>query len=72
MPLHLGLRVKAGVLEQFASSEKNAIITMLQVVAHLADLRHALQVAADSNVLTISAPTQDAWEPPVLYSFKRK
>ena len=45
---------------------------MMQVVAHLAELRQALQVAADLSMMTILLPTQGVWEVPVIYPFNRK
>jgi SAM-dependent methyltransferase len=43
----LGLDVEVGTLEQFQSSERYDLISMIQVVAHFYDLRKALQVAME-------------------------
>lgn len=43
----LGLPVQAGALETLPTDEQYDLVSMIQVIAHFADLRRALQVAAD-------------------------
>jgi SAM-dependent methyltransferase len=43
----LGLQVRSCSLEQFQSAERYNLISMIQVVPHLYDLRSALQIAAE-------------------------
>lgn len=42
----LGLRVDTGSLETFQTGERFDLVTLIQVVAHFADLRQAFQVAS--------------------------
>lgn len=43
----LGLSVQAGALETFSTNETYDLVSMIQVIAHFADVRRALQIAAD-------------------------
>lgn len=42
----LGVTVQAGALEMLRSTETYDLVSMIQVIAHFADLRRALQIAA--------------------------
>jgi hypothetical protein len=44
-----GLRVMQGTLEEFRTTEKYDLITMIQVIAHLTDLQEAFRVAAEAT-----------------------
>jgi SAM-dependent methyltransferase len=44
---HLNLRVDTGSLESFQTEERFDLVTMIQVVAHLTDLRKSFQVASE-------------------------
>ena len=43
----LGIAVQAGALENLQTNETYDLVSMIQVIAHFADLRQALQVACD-------------------------
>ncbi len=43
----LGIAVQAGALENLQTNETYDLVSMIQVIAHFADLRRALQVACD-------------------------
>lgn len=43
----LGLDVQAGALETFRTTDTYDLVSMIQVIAHFADVRRALQIAAD-------------------------
>ncbi len=45
----LGLAVQAGALESLPANKTYDLVSMIQVIAHFADLRQALQVAADAT-----------------------
>ncbi|MBS1807123.1 MAG: class I SAM-dependent methyltransferase [Acidobacteria bacterium] len=45
----LGIPVQAGALENLQTTEPYDLVSMIQVVAHFADLRRALQVACDAT-----------------------
>jgi SAM-dependent methyltransferase len=44
-----GLRVMQGTLEEFRTTEKYDLITMIQVIAHLTNLQEAFRVAAEAT-----------------------
>ena len=44
---HLGLQMETGDLENFSSSQRFKLVSMIQVIAHFSDIRKALQKAAD-------------------------
>ncbi len=45
----LGLSVQAGALESLQANNAYDLVSMIQVIAHFADLRQALQIAADAT-----------------------
>jgi SAM-dependent methyltransferase len=44
---NLGLQMETGRLENFSSSQRFDLVSMIQVIAHFSDIRQALQKAAD-------------------------
>jgi SAM-dependent methyltransferase len=46
---HFGLQIESGSLEQFSSSQRFDLVSMIQVIAHFFDIRQALQKAAEAT-----------------------
>ena len=61
----LKLSVQAGALESLQANKMYDLVSMIQVIAHFADLRQALQVAADatkpSGYWLIETWNKDSW-----------
>jgi 2-polyprenyl-3-methyl-5-hydroxy-6-metoxy-1,4-benzoquinol methylase len=45
----VGLRMTQGTMEEFRTTEKYDLVTMIQVIAHLTNLQDAFRVAADAT-----------------------